>query len=110
MHLSDEGILTQLGYSATKGMVAHFNLVKAHTPGFDTLKKHIVTLADHIRPYGGYITPSNSRPYFKIRIDRSHSYNPDGALQEITKWADKYGVQLSEVREGETFYILGSKK
>jgi hypothetical protein len=109
MHISDEGILTQLGYPTDEANLRQLSSVKENTPGFENIKKHIIALSDHLKPYGGYVTFSNSKPCFKIKIDRN-APSVDKALEEIFKWADKYNVKLLEVKEKETYYILGIEK
>ena len=105
MHLSDEGILTQLGYPVTDANLAQLKKVRSNTPGFEKIQKHIVTLADHLKPSGGYIAFSGSRPVLKIKIDPAK--DPQKALETVTRWADKYNVTLQCVKEGETYYITG---
>ena len=110
MHISDEGILTQLGYPNDHANINQLQNVKSSTPGFETIKRHILALADHIKPYGGYIAFSNSKPHFKIKIDRSNPSTIPLAVEEILKWAQKYNVKLMEVKKEETYYILGITK
>ncbi len=110
MHISNEGILTQLGYPSNEANLAQLHTIIENTPGFETIKRHIVALADHIKPYGGYIAFSNSKPHFKIKIDQSNPSTVALAVEEILKWAQKYNVKLLEIKENETYYILGIAK
>jgi hypothetical protein len=105
MHLSDEGILTQLGYPATEANLSQLAMVKAHTPGFSKIQNHLIALADHLRPLGGYIAFSGSKPLLKIKIDPAKS--PQKALETVTHWTQKYNVTLECAKEGETYYITG---
>ena len=109
MHISDEGILTQLGYPTDSANLRQLQAVKENTPGFENIKRHIIALSDHLKPYGGYVTFSSSKPCFKIKIDQNSS-NIDQAVEEILKWAQKYNVKLLEVKTRETYYIVGIEK
>ncbi len=105
MHLSDEGILTQLGYPATEANLEQLRKVRANTPSFSKIENHIVALADHLRPYGGYIAFSSSKPLLKVKLDPAK--DPQKALEILTHWAHKYNVSLQCAKEGETYYVVG---
>ena len=67
-----------------------------------------ISLNDKIKHMNGYITLSNSAPYFKIKCDNVES---DEILKEFTEelqhWSDKYNVELQKVDNKEVYYILG---
>ena len=107
MQISNEGILTQLGYPVDEANLKQLELIEKNTSGFENIKKHIIALNDHLKPYGGYVTLSNTNPYLKIKVDSPSSSYSDIVLAEIRKWADKYNVTLKEVKSQKTYYILG---
>ncbi|MRI83333.1 MAG: hypothetical protein C6I00_02835 [Nitratiruptor sp.] len=107
MHISDEGIVTQLGFLPEAATLRQLNLVKEHTPGFPAIQRHIVALVDHLKPYGSYVTFSSSHPYLKVKIDHSNPTSIQRSLEELHKWASKYNITLEEVEYQRTYYIRG---
>ena len=110
MQLSNEGLLTQLGYNVDNNTIKELELIEKNTPGFKNIKKHIISLHDHLKPYASYVAMSNSHPYFKIKIDTNNENFINEAKEIINKWADKYNIELKKVKNKETYYILGIKK
>ncbi len=110
MHISNEGLLTQLGYNPQEANIKMLHIIQEHTPGFEQIKRHIVALHDHLKNYGGYVAISSSQPYFKIKIDTDEPTSLRIATDEIHKWADKYNVKLQKVVNKETYYIVGIEK
>jgi len=110
MKISNEGLLTQLGYNTDEKSLKELEIIANNTPGFENIKKHIIALNDHLKPYSSYVAMSNSNPYFKIKIDTDNEKYINEAKDIITKWAQKYNVELKKVENKETFYILGIKK
>ena len=107
MHITNEGLLTQLGYNCDNANLSQLQTIATNTPGYDQIKKHIVALNDHLKNYGGFVAMSNSQPYFKVKIESDDPLAADKALDELTKWADKYKVTLQKVDNKRTYYILG---
>jgi hypothetical protein len=107
MQISDEGILTQLGYPVNEANLKQLKAVEKNTPGFENIKKHIIALNDHLKPHGGYVAFSSSIPNLKIKIEQHTPSNIEISSKEIEKWANKYNVKLKEVKPKETYYILG---
>ncbi len=107
MHISNEGLLTQLGYNADEANLRQLQTIAQNTPGFEQIKKHIVALNDHLKNYGGFVAMSNSHPYFKVKIESSEPSAIEVATAEIKKWANKYKVILEKVQNKETYYIKG---
>ncbi len=106
MHLSPEGVLTQLGYHPETTLVEQFQRAAHNTPGFEKISKHLVALNDHLKNYNGFVALSNSNPNFKIKIESDDPATIEIAIQEIEKWANKYNVKLQKVKNAHTYYII----
>lgn len=107
MNISNEGLLTQLGYNADESSLKQLKNIEDNTPGFENIKKHIISLNDHLKNLDSYVAMSNSNPYFKIKIDTNNENFLNEAKEIIKKWAEKYKINLQKVEEKETYYILG---
>ncbi|MRI59147.1 MAG: hypothetical protein C6H99_06565 [Epsilonproteobacteria bacterium] len=107
MHISDEGLLTQLGYNSDEANLHQLRIIQEKTPGFDQIKRHILALHDHLKNYGGFVAISSSQPYFKIKLDPKDPSALEQALEEMNRWANKYKVRLQKVQDKQTYYILG---
>jgi len=104
MKLTNEAILTQLGYNLTENTLKDLEIIINNTKNFDKIKNHIIALNDHLKPLESYVAMSSTNPYFKIKLhDELHQ---NDAKEEIKKWAEKYKVELKSVND-KTFYILG---
>jgi hypothetical protein len=108
MKLTNDALLTQLGYSVTEGTLKEIEIISQNTAGFDTIKNHVIALNDHLKPLDGYVAMSSTNPYLKIKIIAEENEKVEAALEEINKWANKYKVELKQVND-KTFYILGVK-
>jgi len=110
MNISNEGLLTQLGYNSDDRNLKELEIIKNNTPGFENIKKHIIALNDHLKNLSSYVAMSSSKPYFKIKIDTDNENFINEAKDIIQKWAQKYNVKLQKVENKETYYILGIEK
>jgi len=108
MKLSNDALLTQLGYNVTESTLKDLEIIINNTPGFETIKNHIIALNDHLKTLDGYVAMSSTNPYLKIKIISTNEEQIKEALKEINKWAEKYKVELKKANE-KTFYILGVK-
>jgi len=102
-NLTDEALLTQLGYTATHGMEDKLKLIIKKTKGYDDIKKHLLALHDNLKPYDSFVALSSSHDFFKIKNET----NSEEAKVYIHKWAEKYRVNLEKVEGKETYYIIG---
>jgi len=107
MDISNEGLLTQLGYNADENSLKELENIQKNTKGFENIKKHIISLNDHLKPYDSYVAMSNSNPYFKIKIDTDNKNFIDEAKEIIENWREKYKINLKKVEGKETYYIVG---
>ena len=102
-NLTDEALLTQLGYTATNGIQEKLKLVIQKTSGYEDIKKHLLALHDYLRPHNSFVALSSTEDFFKIKNEN----NSQEASEYIHKWADKYKVSLAKVAGKETYYITG---
>jgi hypothetical protein len=109
MKLTNDALLTQLGYSITEHTLKDLEIIEKNTNGFETIKNHIIALNDHLKTIDGYVAMSSTNPYLKIKIKADEETAIKACLDEINKWANKYNVELKKVND-KTFYILGVKK
>ena len=100
--ISDEALLTQLGFNLNVGVLADLKRVIKSTAGYEEIKNHIVTLNDTIKSYGSHISLSSSSNYFKIK-------HANSSQEHIEKWADKYKVSLIKASNSDTYYIAGKE-
>ncbi|BCD67595.1 hypothetical protein [Nitratiruptor sp. YY09-18] len=110
MHISNEGLLTQLGYHANSANLIQLENIAKSTSGYEQIKRHILALHDHLKNFEGFVALSNSKPYFKIKIETDDPNILQAALDELFKWAHKYNVNLQKVEGKETYYITGIQK
>jgi hypothetical protein len=103
MKIAEIGLLKQLGYNESN--LKELEIVKKHTPNFEKVKNHLVSLNDKLKHVNGFIAFSNSVPHLKIKIENSGELLEE-AKDIVKKWADKYNVILEKVKEN-VFYIKG---
>jgi hypothetical protein len=110
MHLeiTPEVLVAQLDLGHGDATLKQTQTAIENTKGFDKFSKHIISLNDKLKHMNGYITLSNSHPYFKIKCDQADSAE---ILQEfkdeINHWSDKYEVELQKVDNKDVYYIIG---
>jgi len=110
MKIVKEALLTQLGYNITETELKELDKIIQNTKNFDKIKNHILSLHDHLKEFFGFVALSNSKPYFKIKIDTDNPSQIEAATEEINHWATKYNVKLEKVENKNTYYILGVEK
>jgi len=108
MKLTNDALLTQLGYNVTDNTLKDLEIIEKNTAGFENIRNHIVALNDHLKVLDGYIAMSNTNPYLKIKLISTKKEEIEAGLEEIHKWAKKYKVELKKVND-KTFYIIGVK-
>ncbi len=102
MKLAKEGLLKQLGYNEED--LKRLEEVIKHTPGFEKIINHIVSLNDKLKHTNSFVGFSNSVPHLKIKIESFSNELREEAEEIIKKWAEKYNVVLEKVKEG-VYYI-----
>ncbi len=101
--VTDEALLVQLGYRESESVMDSLKRIIKNTHGYDSLKKHILSLHDTLKPYGSFIAISSSSDFFKIKNET----NSPAAREIIEKWSEKYKVNLSQVSGKNAYYIKG---
>lgn len=104
--LSDEALLTQLGYVPNTGTQEKLQQIIEKTEGYEDIKKHLLALNDNLKHHDSFVAISSSHDFFKIKNET----NSQEADEYIHKWAKKYRVNLLKVAGKETFYITGQEK
>jgi len=103
--LTDEALLTQLGYTATSGTQEKLKQIITKTAGYEDIKRHLLALHDNLKQHDSFVGLSSSHDFFKIKNEHSS----EEAEAYIHKWADKYRVNLQKVEGKETYYITGQE-
>ena len=107
IQITPENLLIQLGYPTTPVTITQMEGIIAATSGFDTFSKHILSLHDELKHYGGYIAMSNSSQHLKIKTEHSRAEDIEPFVAALEGWSEKYKVTLQKVEGKQTFYILG---
>ena len=110
LELTPEALLSQLGYQKSEPMLKQMENIINNTNKFNSFSQHLLSLHDNLAHIKGYIAMSNSENYLKIK-------RGEGLSEEIAKeykdtiinWANKYKIELQNVKNTSTYYILGHK-
>jgi len=110
LELTPEAILSQLGYQKSETMLKQIENIIDNTKNFDSFAQHILSLKDSLAHLKGYVAMSNSANYLKIKRGEEVSSEIAKEYRNIvTSWADKYKIELQNVQNTSTYYILGHK-
>ena len=110
LNLTPEALLTQLGYTKSKQTLKQINNIIANTEGFDKFSQHLPSFNDALAVEKGFIAMSNSKDHLKIKCDEDISAdNLSAFIQLVKHWADKYKLELEQVADKNTYYIIGQK-
>lgn len=110
MELSQDAFLIGLGYNKTEALLAQQDRIKKNTRNFDTIKKAILTLHEHLKVHNSFVSFSSSNDYVKIKNQATNIELVKEINIIINKWANKHKIEIEKVFGKETFYILGTKK
>ena len=110
LELTPEALLSQFGYQKSEPMLKQMEKIINNTNKFNSFSQHLLSLRDSLAPLKGYIAMSNSENYLKIKRGEEVSKEIAKEYKDtIMKWADKYKVELQNVKNSSTYYILGHK-
>ena len=110
LELTAEALLSQFGYPKSEQTVKQMESIINNTNKFSSFSQHLLSLNDSLAHVKGYIAMSNSENYLKIKRGEGLSKEiADEYNHTITSWADKYKVELQNVKDTSTYYILGHK-
>jgi len=108
LDLAPEALLAQLGYTKTEQTLNQINDIIANTKGFDKFSQHIPSFGDALAVEKGFIAMSNSEDHLKIKCDEDSSADNLSAFTALVKhWAEKYKLELKQVENKNTYYIIG---
>jgi len=108
MHIvNDEAVLTKLGYVPNEALMVQLDKIKNATNGYEKIIKHILDLHDALAVDKSYVSLSNSKNYFKIKIEAQTEEMKEEALEKLERFAEKFKVVLEKVDGKETYYIIG---
>ena len=108
--MQDKAMLVQLGYTPNEALVEQLEKIKGNTVGYEKIDKHIMDLNDHLKVENAYVALSNSKDYFKIKIESPTPELAEEAHEKIKRFSEKFKVQIEKVEGKETYYILGTKE
>jgi len=110
LDLTPEALLTQLGYTKSEQTLKQINDIIANTRNFEKFSPHIPSFNDALAVEKGFIAMSNSEDHLKIKCEEDNSADNLSAFTELVKhWADKYKLELKQVENKNTYYIIGQK-
>ena len=110
LELTPEALLSQFGYQKSEPMLKQMESIINNTNNFNAFSQHLLSLHDNLAHLKGYIAMSNSENYLKIKRGEEVSQEIAKEYEDtILKWADKYKVELQNVKNSSTYYILGHK-
>lgn len=108
LDLSPEALLVQLGYTQTEQTLKQMNDIIENTKNFDKFSQHIPSFNDALAVEKGFIAMSNSKNNLKIKCNEDISAdNLSGFTALVHRWADKYKLELQQVENKNTYYIIG---
>ncbi|MEA3384565.1 MAG: hypothetical protein U9Q20_07840 [Campylobacterota bacterium] len=111
MHLevTPEVIVSQLEIGKTESSIAQATKAIKNTKDFEKFSKHIISLNDKLKHMHGFVSLSNSEPYFKIKCDSTTDSKEiiEEFTAEVKHWSNKYDVKLQKVENKDVYYIIG---
>ncbi len=108
LNMSPEVVLSQLGYSKSESALKQAETMIESTKEFDKFAKHIISLNDHLKKMNAYVGLSNKTEFLKIKCDENDSNEIlEEFHEEVSHWANKYGVRVEQLSEKPIYYILG---
>lgn len=110
LDLTPEALLTQLGYTTNEQTLNQINRIIANTEGFEKFSQHIPSFNDALAVEKGFIAMSNSEDHLKIKCEEDiNADNLSGFTALVKHWAEKYKLELKQVENKNTYYIIGHK-
>lgn len=107
--MQKDATLRQLGYTPNEALLSQLEEIEKNTVGYDKIQKHIFDLHDHLKVDNGYVALSNSKPYFKIKIEAPTPELKEEAHEQVARFAEKFKVELEKLENKDTYYIIGFK-
>jgi len=108
--MDSEAVLNQLGYTPNEALMEQIGRIEANTEGYDKIQKHILDLHEQLKVDDSFIALSNTRDFFKIKIEAPSEERKAEALERVRHFTDKYKIAIEQVPGKDTYYILGYEK
>ncbi len=105
--MQDNAMLIQLGYTPNEALVEQLQKIKSNTKGYEKISKHIMDLHDHLKVDNAYVALSNSKEYFKIKVDSPTPELAQEAHEKIAHFSEKFKIKVEKLPNKETYYIIG---
>jgi cytochrome c556 len=102
-----EAMLTQLGYTPNEALVKQLTEIEENTAGYEKIQKHIMDLHDHLKVNNAYVALSNSKNYFKVKIESSSEELAQEANEKVIRFSEKFKVTIEKLKGKDTYYIIG---
>ncbi len=102
-----DAMLKQLGYAPNDALDKQLESIENNTSSYEKIQKHIIDLHDHLKVNNSYIALSNSKDYFKIKIESATVELASQAHEKIQHFSDKFKVKVEKLDKKETYYIIG---
>ena len=110
LELTPEALLSQLGYTQTQQSLKQMNEIIQNTKNFNRFSQHLPSFNDALAVEKAFIGMSNSEHYLKIKCQEDPSADNLSAFTTLVQhWADKYKLELRQVENKPTYYIIGQK-
>ena len=108
LDLTPEALLAQLGYTKTEQTLKQITDIIKNTKNFEKFSQHLPSFNDALAVEKGFVAMSNSENYLKIKCNEDSSADNLSAFTDLVKhWADKYKLELKQVANKNTYYIIG---
>lgn len=105
--MQNDVMLTQLGYMPNSALIDQLQRIQKNTREFAKIEKHILDLNDHLKVNNAYVALSNSKDFFKIKVESATPELAAQAHEKIQRFSDKFKVKIEKLPNKETYYILG---
>lgn len=102
-----EAILRQLDYTPNEALKEQVGRIVNNTKSFEKIEKHIMELHKQLKVDGSYISMSNTKDYFKVKVEAPSLALSEEAHEKIQHWSEKYKIEMARVEKKETYYIKG---
>ena len=105
--MQDKAMLIQLGYAPNEALIKHFKEIKKSTAEYEKIEKHIMDLNDQLKVNNAYVALSNSKNYFKIKIESPTPELAKEAHKKVKHFSEKFKINIEKLPNKETYYIVG---
>ncbi len=105
--MQKEATLNQLGYIPNEALLNQLEKIQKNTNEYEKIEKHIMDLHEHLKVDGSYVAMSNSKDYFKIKIEAFSQELEEEAHEKIRRFSEKFKIKVEQLKNKKTYYIIG---